>query len=93
MRKTSIAAAVVAAVFAAVAPAASAAAAPVVDFPPSQAGWFSVPTAPRDLPAGVLCDAPFRFEATVDQVVERVLTTYDDGSPHFVQFTGPLCSG
>ncbi|MGE5828956.1 MAG: hypothetical protein ACM30G_11435 [Micromonosporaceae bacterium] len=90
MHKTSIAGAVAAAALAVIAPAASATAAPVVDFPPAQAGWFSVPTAPRDLPAGVFCDAPARFEATVDQVVERVLTTYADGSPHFVQFTGPL---
>jgi hypothetical protein len=90
MHRTSIAGAAVAAVLAVVAPAASAAAAPVVDFPPPQAGWFSVPTAPRDLPAGVFCDAPAHFFATVDEVVERVLTTYADGSPHFVQFTGPL---
>jgi hypothetical protein len=90
MNKTSIAGAAVAALLAAVAPAASAFAAPRVDFPPEAAGWFADPTAPRDVPAGVLCDAPVHFVATVDQVVERVLTTYADGSPHFVQFTGPL---
>src|SRR5262245_7361805 len=89
MHKTTIAGAAVAALLAVVAPAASAAAAPNVDFPPPQAGWFSVPTAPRDLPAGVFCDAPVHFFATVDQVVERILTTYPDGSAHFVQFTGP----
>ena len=88
MRKASIAGAAAAAVLAAVVPATSASALP--DFPPHQAGWFPVPTPSRDIAAGVLCDAPIHYDAIVDEVVERILTTYPDGSPHNIQFTGPL---
>lgn len=88
MRTSVIVGTVAAAVFAVAAPVASASA--DAGPTPSEAGWFPVPTPPFDVAAGVVCDAPIHVDLPVDEVVERILTTYPDGSPHLVQFTGPL---
>jgi len=95
MRATRIAGAAAAVLLAVVGPAASASAtADAPGFPdphtPPQAGWFPVPTQPFDIAAGVLCDAALHLEFPVDEVVERILTTYPDGSEKLVQFAGPL---
>lgn len=88
MRKSVIAGAAATALLAVLSPVASASA--ETSSPPSQAGWFPVPTPPFDVPAGVICDSPIHVELPVDKVVERILTRYPDGSPHLAQFTGPL---
>ncbi|RKN37525.1 hypothetical protein [Streptomyces hoynatensis] len=53
-------------------------------------GWEPAPTPPYDYAAGVRCDFPIHTEAVVDEVVQRVLDTYPDGSPREVVYKGPL---
>ncbi|MGC0422241.1 hypothetical protein [Embleya sp. AB8] len=63
--------------------------------PPPTAGdpggrWEPVPTPPLDYPAGTRCDFPVHGEAIRDEVEQRVLETYPDGSPKWVAYRGPL---
>ncbi|WP_218577648.1 hypothetical protein [Phytohabitans rumicis] len=53
-------------------------------------GWVPAPSAPVDVPAGVLCDFPMHSEPLVDEVRTRVLATHPDGSPKRQAFVGDL---
>ena len=53
-------------------------------------GWVRVPSPPFDRAAGVVCDFAVHGDPIVDDVVEKVLTTYPDGSPQRVAAKGPL---
>jgi len=53
-------------------------------------GWVPAPTPPFDRAAGVLCDFAIHVEATVDEVVTKVLQTYPDGSIRRDAFKGAL---
>ncbi|WP_405621060.1 hypothetical protein OG292_36555 [Streptomyces sp. NBC_01511] len=52
--------------------------------------WEPAPSAPWDAAAGVRCDVPIHAEPVVDEVVRRVLTTHQDGSPNRVLYRGDL---
>ena len=56
----------------------------------SGSGWVPAPTAPIDLAAGVVCDFAVHIDATVDEVVTKVLQTYPDGSIRRDAFKGAL---
>ncbi|MBA4865442.1 hypothetical protein H1V43_29715 [Streptomyces sp. PSKA54] len=53
-------------------------------------GWEPAPSAPWDVTAGVRCDFPVHGEPVVDEVVQRVLDTYPDGSAKRVAYKGDL---
>lgn len=53
-------------------------------------GWEPAPSAPWDVAAGARCDFPVHGEPVVDEVVQRVLSTYPDGSPRRIAYKGDL---
>ncbi len=83
MRRTVVAAAVLAAVAVPTAPASAAPAA-------RGGGWEPAPSAPWNVAAGLRCDFPVHGEPVVDDVVRRVLDTYPDGRPERVAYKGDL---
>ncbi|MDX3233346.1 hypothetical protein [Streptomyces sp. ME19-01-6] len=92
MRRTWAALPVLAAVLVSTAPASAAA---HTSPPPSTSlstgsGWEPAPQAPFDAAAGVRCDFPVHGEPVVDEVVQRVLDTYPDGTPKRVEYKGDL---
>jgi hypothetical protein len=86
MRRSVLAGALLGAVLLLVAPATAASAAPAT----AGGGWVRVPSPPFDADAGVLCDFPIHADPIVDQVVEKVLTTYPDGTTKSAAFKGGL---
>ncbi|MFD9538551.1 hypothetical protein [Streptomyces sp. NPDC060022] len=53
-------------------------------------GWEPAPSAPWDVAAGLRCDFAIHGEPVVDEVVQRVLARYPDGSPKSVAYKGDL---
>ncbi|MFE2018788.1 hypothetical protein ACFW9O_12210 [Streptomyces sp. NPDC059499] len=53
-------------------------------------GWTPAPSAPWDVAAGLRCDFAIHGEPVVDEVVQRVLARYPDGSPKSVAYKGDL---
>ncbi|WP_406388063.1 hypothetical protein [Streptomyces sp. NBC_00887] len=53
-------------------------------------GWEPAPSAPWDVAAGHRCDFAIHGEPVVDEVVQRVLARYPDGSPKSVAYRGDL---
>lgn len=52
--------------------------------------WVPAPSAAWDVPAGARCAFPVHGDPVVDQVQERVLKTYPDGTAECKEFAGPL---
>lgn len=52
--------------------------------------WVPAPSAAWDIPAGARCAFPVHGEPVIDQVRERVLKTYPDGTAEQKEFAGPL---
>ncbi|SHN29941.1 hypothetical protein [Actinacidiphila paucisporea] len=95
MRRTVIALSVLAAVAVGAAPVATASAtssasASASDAGSTAAGWVPAPSAPWDKPAGARCDFPVHGEPVVDEVEQRVLDTYADGTAKRVAYKGDL---
>ena len=53
-------------------------------------GWEPAPTRPLDWAAGVRCDFAIHLEPLVNEVVQKVLATYPDGSTEWVALRGDL---
>jgi hypothetical protein len=53
-------------------------------------GWEPAPTPPLDWAAGERCDFAVHLEPVVDEVVQKVLSTYADGSTEWIAFKGDL---
>lgn len=99
MRRTALVLSVLAAVVIGAAPAASAsspvpaplsAATAASASGATDAGWVPAPSAPWDTAAGLRCDFPVHGEPVVDEVVERVLARYPDGTEKRVVYKGDL---
>ncbi|MER5892465.1 hypothetical protein [Streptomyces sp. NPDC001876] len=58
--------------------------------PHDDLGWTPAPSAPWDVAAGLRCDFAIHGEPVVDEVVQRVLARYPDGSPKSVAYKGDL---
>nr|WSX74263.1 hypothetical protein OH826_10505 [Streptomyces sp. NBC_00899]WSX79672.1 hypothetical protein OH826_41000 [Streptomyces sp. NBC_00899] len=101
MRRTSIALSVLAAVAIGAAPVSNASASasasapakaptPAFNAGDAAAGWVPAPSAPWDKAAGLRCDFPVHGEPVVDDVVQRVLDTYPDGTAKRIAYKGDL---
>ncbi|GHE64398.1 hypothetical protein [Streptomyces capitiformicae] len=53
-------------------------------------GWEPAPSAPWDIDAGLRCDFPVHGEPVIDEVMQRVLDTYPDGTVKRVAYKGDL---
>jgi hypothetical protein len=58
--------------------------------PGGSRGSQPAPTPPLDWAAGERCDFAVHLEPVVDEVVQKVLSTYADGSTEWIAFKGDL---